>query len=96
MMPPTTGHTWRHGNKMMCEDVILDLLLDYLDQTLGSDLAQQLEAHLKICPPCLAYLETYTKTRDLAATAAALPAMPDEMKTRLREFLVEKLAREKP
>ncbi len=88
-----TETRWRHG-RMMCDDLIMDLLADYLDRTLGPDLVQQLEAHLKLCLPCMAYLETYRKTRDLAA-AAARPAMPEEMKVRLREFLVAKLREEK-
>ncbi len=74
-----------------CKDVIMDLLIDYLDQALSGELAAELEAHLKICAPCRAYIETYKKTRDLAA-AASRPAMPEEMKARLREFLLKKLA----
>ena len=74
-----------------CKAVILDLLYDYLDQILASDLEAELEEHLKICAPCRAYLETYKKTRDLAAKAAR-PPMPEEMKDRLREFLLKKLA----
>ena len=93
MNSSNTETQWRHG-RMMCEDIIMDLLVDYLDQTLGDDLVQRLEAHLKICPPCMAYLETYKKTRDLAATAAR-PAMPDEMKVRLKEFLIARLREEK-
>ena len=73
-----------------CKDVIMDLLFDYLDQALSSELAAELEEHLKICAPCRAYIETYKKTRDLAAQAAR-PAMPEEMKARLREFLLKKL-----
>ena len=77
-----------------CKDVIMDLLFDYLDQTLSGELAAELEAHLKICAPCRAYLATYQKTRDLAA-AASRPPMPEEMKARLREFLLKKLAEER-
>jgi hypothetical protein len=48
-----------------------------------------------MCAPCRAYLETYRKTRELAA-GSSRPVMPDEMKVRLREFLLEKLAEGNP
>ena len=51
-----------------------------------------LERHLRDCRPCLAYLETYRKTRSLAATAERVE-MPPEMKTRLRQFLRDRLGR---
>ncbi len=74
-----------------CRDVIMDLLFDYLDESLGTDLAAELEDHLKVCPACRACVETYRKTREVAGTAARAP-MPDDMKTRLRVFLVKRLA----
>jgi anti-sigma factor RsiW len=77
-----------------CKDVIMDLLLDYLDQALTGELAAELETHLKICAPCRAYIETYKKTRDLAAPASR-PPMPEEMKARLREFLLKNLAQDR-
>jgi hypothetical protein len=42
------------------------------------------------CEPCRAYLATYRKTRALGARAARVE-MPDEMKTRLRQFLLARL-----
>lgn len=77
-----------------CRDVIMDLLFDYLDEILGPEVAAELEEHLKVCPACRVYAGTYRKTRDLAGTAAR-PAMPEEMKARLRGFLTKKLAEEK-
>jgi len=74
---------------MTCHDVI-DLLADYLDQVLAPELVAALEHHLAGCEPCRAYLATYRKTRALGAQAARVE-MPDEMKTRLRLFLLERL-----
>ena len=45
---------------------------------------------MRDCAPCVAYLNTYRRTRDLAADVNRV-AMPDEMKTRLRAFLLERL-----
>ena len=74
---------------MTCHDVI-DVLADYLEQALTPEIAAALEHHLAGCEPCRAYLATYRRTRTLGAQAARLE-MPDEMKTRLREFLLERL-----
>jgi len=74
---------------MTCHDVI-DVLSDYLDQVLTPEVAADLERHLAGCEPCRAYLATYRRTRALGARAACLE-MPDEMKTRLRQFLLERL-----
>ena len=78
-----------------CKELILDLLVDYLEQTLNPDVVAGLERHLQVCPPCVAFLNTYVKTRELIGQNQPV-AMPEEMKTRLREFLLDHLARGKP
>jgi len=74
---------------MTCHDVI-DVLIDYLDQVLTPEVAADLERHLAGCEPCRAYLATYRRTRALGAQAARLE-MPDEMRARLRQFLLERV-----
>ena len=76
---------------MTCRDAIA-LLADYLDVTLGPDVAAELEAHLRGCEECRAYLATYRKTRALAAEAARIE-MPLELRRRLTEFLLARLRR---
>ncbi len=73
---------------LTCKDVI-ELLLEYLEVNLGPAEVAQLERHLADCPPCVAYLNTYEKTRQLTGQAARVP-MPDEMKERLRQFLLHR------
>ncbi len=76
---------------LTCKEVILDYLADYLDKALSPEVIADLERHLASCPPCMAYLNTYKKTRDL--TCQAIPqAMPEEMKAHLRQFLLKHLA----
>ena len=72
---------------MTCKDAI-DIFADFLDQTLASDAGEQLEAHLRDCAPCRAYLNTYRKTRGLVSEAGRVE-MPEELKSRLRRFLLE-------
>ena len=77
--------------RLTCQDVI-GLLVDYLEATLTEETVSAFERHLQICPPCVAYLRTYRKTRELAATSVRAE-MPDEVKARLRDLLLEQLAR---
>jgi anti-sigma factor RsiW len=78
-----------------CKDFIEDLLVDYLEHTLSPEGAADFERHLAVCPPCVAYLNTYKRTQELVGRTA--PAeMPPEMKTILRRFLQEQLAKEEP
>jgi anti-sigma factor RsiW len=74
---------------MTCKEAI-DVLGDYLEETLSDELAQDLERHLGDCAPCRAYLSTYRKTRELTGKAGRVP-MPEEMKQRLHRFLLDRL-----
>ena len=80
--------------KLMCKEFIMDLLADYLDGALSPEVIVDLERHLQDCQPCVAYLKTYKKTRELTGRAARVE-MPEEMKIRLREFLLKQLAKGK-
>ena len=74
---------------MTCRDAI-EVLADFLEQTLPGDIAEMLDEHLGDCPPCRAYLKTYDKTRGLVGLVGR-EDMPPEMKTRLRAFLLAQL-----
>ncbi len=74
---------------MTCRDAI-DVIADFLDQTLSSNVGSALERHLRGCAPCMAYLNTYRKTRGLVATFGRVE-MPAELRLRLRQFLLEQL-----
>jgi len=74
---------------MTCRELI-EVLAEYLEQSLPADVAASLERHLDDCAPCRAYLATYERSRALGADAQRLD-MPDEMKDRLRRFLLERL-----
>jgi len=74
---------------MTCRDAI-DVLAEFLDQTLSREAAEDLEAHLRDCAPCRAYLSTYRATRGLVGKAGRVE-MPAELRTRLRRFLIGQL-----
>jgi len=70
---------------MNCHEAI-DVLADYLDAALTPDMLAQLEAHLRVCAPCRAYLATYRRAAELAAKVNRVE-MPPEVRQRLSEFL---------
>jgi anti-sigma factor RsiW len=74
---------------LTCEDVI-GMLLEYLETRLDAPTLAAFERHLAACAPCVAYLNTYRRTRELTATSEHVE-MPDEMKTRIREFLLRSI-----
>jgi hypothetical protein len=77
---------------LTCKDAI-ELMGEYLEAALGPELLAALERHLADCGPCVAYLNTYRKTRQLAREVGRLE-MPEEMKRRLRRLILEQLTRE--
>ncbi len=76
--------------RLTCKELILDHLGEYLDGTLSSELVQDFERHLRLCPSCVAYLNTYKRTQEFTRRLGS-PAMSEEMKGRLREFLLARL-----
>jgi anti-sigma factor RsiW len=81
---------------LKCKDVILEFLADYLDRALPPDVTREVEAHLRACAACMAYLNTYRKTRELVGRHTAQVDMPDEMKDILRRFMLKEMAKKRP
>ncbi len=75
--------------RLTCRDVI-ELLADYLEAAVSPETLAAFERHLEECPACVAYLNTYRKTKELTATVARV-SMPEDMQARLRAFLLEQL-----
>lgn len=65
---------------MTCSQV-LEFLLDYLENRLPASQRDVMEQHLKACPDCRQYLESYRRTIELGK--ASLPAAPsvEELRT---------------
>jgi anti-sigma factor RsiW len=75
--------------ELTCRDGV-ELLMDYLEGTLGSPEREAIETHVSGCPRCVAFIESYRGAPRIlrAATAAAVP--PD-LAASLRRFLAERL-----
>ncbi len=55
---------------MTCKEFI-DFLMAYLDGELEAETARVFEEHMKLCPPCVDYLESYKVTVALGRKACA-------------------------
>jgi predicted anti-sigma-YlaC factor YlaD len=77
---------------LTCRDVV-GLLADFLELMLTEQRIVEFEEHLAGCEPCRAYLNTYRRTRELTARTERAE-MPEEMRKRLRDFLVRQLSSE--
>ena len=58
-----------------CEE-ILAVLSEYIDGELPEDLCEAIQAHNGNCPPCQAFVETFTKTIELVRKQPAEPLPP--------------------
>jgi hypothetical protein len=68
-----------------CDECVA-LLVDYLEGELPPDRARALELHLDLCPPCVAFVNTYRGTVNVARTLQA-EDIPPELTQRLIDFL---------
>lgn len=74
---------------MMCDD-ITDLILDYLAGELPPDILMEFEEHLRMCPDCVAFLNTYKKTVQVTRSLQ-YKDIPPAMEKRVRQFLTQKV-----
>jgi hypothetical protein len=61
---------------MTCRQFI-EFLLEYIEERLSAEEQERFDAHLRICPDCRTYLETYGKTVELARLAESDSVPPD-------------------
>jgi anti-sigma factor RsiW len=78
--------------RVACVDGV-EMLMDYLEGTLGSEDREAIEAHVSGCLRCVAFVESYRQTPRIlrAATAASLP---EDLAESLRRFLAARRAGE--
>ena len=62
---------------MTCQEMI-DFLMDYLDEVLAAEQRQVFEAHLRECPECVTYVETYRMTIHVTRVACGTREDPCE------------------
>ncbi len=68
-----------------CKD-IFELLSDYLDEELESDLYTEIEEHLEECPHCIPFVNTYRRTVTLCQSIEIIE-VPGEVHLKLWQTL---------
>jgi len=77
--------TRKAAGQITCKQMT-DLLLDYLNDHLSPAVKRDFQRHLRICPDCVNFLNTYKKTA--GATRAVGPEeIPSRVRTNILEFL---------
>lgn len=80
-------------NQKTCKE-IAELVSDYLHDNLEARLRRQFEAHLEICPDCVAFLKTFRKTVSVMRSVRT-EDMPDHLRQNILTFLKSR-ARRRP
>jgi len=63
---------------------ITDLIFGYLNDTLSRSVKRDFQRHLRVCPDCVNFLNTYKKT---VATSGSL--RPEEMPAKVRDNILD-------
>ena len=69
--------------KRTCKE-ITDLIFGYLNDTLSRSVKRDFQRHLRVCPDCVNFLNTYKKT---VATSRSL--RPDEIPANVRDNILD-------
>ncbi len=68
-----------------CREVV-ELVTEYLDGALSDADTERMEEHLKLCPPCVEYVDQIRATAQLAAVAAVELELRPDRDALLRAF----------
>ena len=80
---------------MKCKE-IFEKLSDYLDHELEGDICAEIEAHIKDCEPCIAFINTLKKTVELFHNVSKPDEshIPKPVSNNLMEFLKKEISSE--
>jgi anti-sigma factor RsiW len=74
---------------------LAELLIDFVSDELPAEHRVRIEQHLKLCPPCVAYLESYQITIRMTRRLPCEP-LPPELEKRLRAAFEELRRQDNP
>jgi anti-sigma factor RsiW len=74
---------------MTCQE-LLDFLMDYVDGQLPAAQLDSFEQHLRACPPCVHYVDSY---RETAALGQSICHQDDALPPEVPEALIEAILR---
>jgi hypothetical protein len=73
---------------LSCREIV-DYCLDFLSGSLPDREKQLFSSHLRNCPECMKFFETYRRTPEISREALAL-SMPDRVRVAVRDYLRER------
>ncbi len=74
-----------------CQECV-DLLTDYLEGNLEADVKDRLDEHLSGCAPCINFVKTFEKSKDLTSRLREQQVnIPREVQERVKSFLKEEI-----
>lgn len=76
--------------RLTCQQVT-DTIIDYLNDDMQSETKRRFDNHLQGCADCRAFLATYNSTVR-ATRSLSYDAIPEEMRTRVRQFLLRTIS----
>lgn len=85
-MSDSHQHTGGCGSELTCQQVV-DYLMAFLDGELADAERSVFEMHLKLCPDCVCYLETYRATIRLGKTCLTHEPAPPIPKALVKAIL---------
>jgi RNA polymerase sigma-70 factor (ECF subfamily) len=80
-----TQQNRRRRHKHTCQELV-ELLCDYLEGDLPQEDRNELDRHMRECPPCMAFLKTYRRTAQICKGLRP-EDIPPEVRERLEKFL---------
>ena len=72
-------------DELTCKEIV-ELVTDYLEQTLVSEMRARFEQHVTECPGCQTYIEQVQQTISMLHRLAEEPTLPESKKELLELF----------
>ena len=72
-------------NELTCQEIV-ELVTDYLEQTLVSEMRTRFEEHVTDCPGCQTYIEQVQQTINMLHKLAQEPTLPASKEELLEIF----------
>jgi hypothetical protein len=72
---------------------ILEFLSAYLEKDLDSETIQDVDGHLRDCPPCVQFVESFRRMIVATGHLPAIETIPPELRERLHTFLAQRIPR---
>lgn len=75
----------RNPDELTCKEIV-ELVTDYLEQTLVSDMRARFEEHVSGCPGCQTYIEQVQQTISMLRKLTEEPTLPESKEELLEIF----------